>query len=199
MTHSGGGIGSPQPPVFGGGVGSGVGVGVGAGPGVGVGLGFGGVGVAVGIVGIETLRTPEEGALGEALGAVGSSSVIAAAGENEAALPSHRRSVHRDPLLRIHLTRSHNLQSCQPFRLQPSGCEATTSAARADAPGPQPHASRRPYRTDAGGVVQQPPHLAPPWSTRLDELGQDATSRDQVRHRVVRHVHEGPTQGVAQG
>jgi hypothetical protein len=42
---------------------------------VGVGFGFG-VGVAVGIVGIETLRTPEEGALGDALGAVGSSSVI---------------------------------------------------------------------------------------------------------------------------
>jgi hypothetical protein len=75
MTHSGGGSGSPQPPAFGGGVGAGVGVGVGAGPGVGVGLGFG-VGVAVGIVGIETLRTPEEGALGDALGAVGSSSVI---------------------------------------------------------------------------------------------------------------------------
>jgi hypothetical protein len=42
---------------------------------VGVVAGFG-VGVAVGIVGIETLITPEAGAFGVALGAVGSSSVI---------------------------------------------------------------------------------------------------------------------------
>ena len=40
-----------------------------------MGAGFG-VGVAVGIVGIETLSTPEAGAFGDALGAVGSSSVI---------------------------------------------------------------------------------------------------------------------------
>jgi len=40
---------------------------------VGAGLG---VGVGVGIVGIETFRTPEAGALGDALGVVGSSSVI---------------------------------------------------------------------------------------------------------------------------
>jgi hypothetical protein len=75
IFQSGGGIGCPQPPAFGGGVACGVGVGVGAGPGVGVGAGFG-VGVAVGIVGIETLSTPEAGAFGDALGAVGSSSVI---------------------------------------------------------------------------------------------------------------------------
>jgi hypothetical protein len=35
-----------------------------------------GVGVAVGIVGIDTLSTPDAGALGEAEGVVGSSSVI---------------------------------------------------------------------------------------------------------------------------
>jgi hypothetical protein len=75
ILQSGGGIGSPQPPVLGGGVACGVGVGVGTGPGVGVGFGSG-VGVGVGIVGIDTLRTPEVGALGAALGAVGSSSVI---------------------------------------------------------------------------------------------------------------------------
>jgi hypothetical protein len=73
MLQSGGGVGSPQPPVFGGGVACGVGVGLGAGPGVAVGAGFG---VGVGIVGIETLSTPELGAFGDALGAVGSSSVI---------------------------------------------------------------------------------------------------------------------------
>ena len=79
MVHRGGGSGSLQPPAPGPGVGLGPGVGVGVGPGPGVGVGFGvgaGVGVGVGIVGIETLSTPEVGALGDALGAVGSSSVM---------------------------------------------------------------------------------------------------------------------------
>jgi hypothetical protein len=75
MTQSGGGSGLLQPFAPGPGVGAGVGAGVGPGPGSGVGVGFG-VGVAVGIDGIETLSTPDVGAFGDALGAVGSSSVI---------------------------------------------------------------------------------------------------------------------------
>jgi hypothetical protein len=74
MFQSGGGIGVPQPPWGPGvGVGLGPGVGVGLGPGVGVGAG---VGVGVGMVGIETFRTPEEGAFGDGFeeGAVGNSS-----------------------------------------------------------------------------------------------------------------------------
>ena len=79
--ESGGGCGLPQPLTLGGvGVGSGVGVGVGAGVGVAPGAGVGvapgfGVGV-VEIVGMLSLTTPEAGAFGDALGVVGSSSVI---------------------------------------------------------------------------------------------------------------------------
>jgi len=58
-------------------VGLGEGVGKGVGPGVGVGVGVG-AGLGVGRVGIETFRTPDDGAFGDgdALGEVGSSSVM---------------------------------------------------------------------------------------------------------------------------
>jgi hypothetical protein len=77
IAQSGGGRGSPQPPAPGPGVGLGEGVGDGVGPGVGVGVGVG-EGFGVGSVGMETFKTPEDGAFGDGdvLGEVGSSSVM---------------------------------------------------------------------------------------------------------------------------